>query len=342
MPVDVSDPLFRLADESSRFTAELNQQPLRISGLKQGAYALRIDGQQVGVFTDQELAAGLNLATLPTPMFEQARLVHAQTLKHNNVHNARWRVVQAPLDTDGFARQRAAMDALDSLEEEMVARHIEMARPRERLFEVVAVPAEMSSVPRGFTPIFDGKSLAGWHVSATNHHGVTPDWKAANGIITGMQNPPGKGGILLTDKSYKNFEVYLELNPDWGCDGGLFLRSSERGEAYQVLLDYREGGNVGGVYGERLKGVRTYNSVDWEKVWKKGGWNRMRVRIEGAIPRIQVWINDTRVTEWQDFANHAAEGAESGMIAVQVHGGTQIWKEGGQHRFRNIAVRELP
>jgi hypothetical protein len=30
------------------------------------------------------------------------------------------------------------------------------------------------------------------------------------------------------------------------------------------------------------------------------------------------------------------------MIAVQVHGGTQIWKEGGKQRFRNIAVRELP
>jgi hypothetical protein len=27
---------------------------------------------------------------------------------------------------------------------------------------------------------------------------------------------------------------------------------------------------------------------------------------------------------------------------VQVHGGNQIWKMGGAHRFRNIAVRELP
>lgn len=234
------------------------------------------------------------------------------------------------------------MAAIDTLENEMVARHRELAQPRERQFEVVAVPAEAATVPRGFTPIFDGKTLNGWHISRTNHHGTTPDWKVENGVLAGSQNPPGKGGILLTDKSYKNFEIYLELNPDWGCDGGLFLRSSEKGEAYQVLLDYRENGNVAGVYGERLKGVRTFNSTGYEQNWKKGEWNTIRARIEGDIPRIQVWLNGVRVTEWGDYANHAADAAVSGMIAVQVHGGTQIWKEGGKHRFRNIAVRELP
>ena len=30
----------------------------------------------------------------------------------------------------------------------------------------------------------------------------------------------------------------MEVKPDWGCDSGLFLRSSESGEAYQVTLDY--------------------------------------------------------------------------------------------------------
>ena len=42
-------------------------------------------------------------------------------------------------------------------------------------------------------------------------------------------------------------EITLEINPDWGCDGGLFLRSTEKGEAYQVLLDYLEGGIIGGI-----------------------------------------------------------------------------------------------
>ena len=96
-------------------------------------------------------------------------------------------------------------------------------------------------VPDGFTPIFNGKDLTGWHVSRTNHHGTTPEYRVVNGIIVGTQSPRGRGGILLTDRKYRDVEVYMEVKPDWGCDSGLFLRSSESGEAYQVTLDYLPG-----------------------------------------------------------------------------------------------------
>ncbi len=342
MPVDLSDAPTALAVKSGAFTETFNQETLKVTNLLPGHYALRIDGQQVKVFTAAELAAGLDLTALPTPMLKQADGVHALTLKRTGIHNTRWRTIEVPMAGDSLAKAKPAMDALDALDAELDARQRAAAMPLPRHYELVPVPAEAASVPAGFTPIFNGKDTTGWHVSTTNHHGTTPDWRVENGILTGMQNPAGKGGIILTDKRYKNFEVYVELNPDWGCDGGLFLRSSEKGEAYQVLLDYREKGTLGGVYGERLKGVPTYSILDWEKYYKRGEWNSIRARIEGDIPRIQVWMNGTRVTEWADTANHAADGALDGMIAVQVHGGTQIWKEGGKQRFRNIAVRELP
>src|SRR6185295_9253469 len=31
-------------------------------------------------------------------------------------------------------------------------------------------------IPAGFTAIFDGKTLNGWHVSKTARHGITPDF----------------------------------------------------------------------------------------------------------------------------------------------------------------------
>jgi hypothetical protein len=111
------------------------------------------------------------------------------------------------------------------------------------------------AVPDGFTPLFNGKDLTGWHISKTNHHGVTPDFRVLHGMIVGTQAPFGQGGILLTDRKFKNFEVYMEVKPDYGCDSGLFLRSSEAGEAYQVMMDYLPGGGLGGIYGERLTGV---------------------------------------------------------------------------------------
>jgi hypothetical protein len=197
-----------------------------------------------------------------------------------------------------------------------------------------------AKAPRGFQPIFNRRDLSGWHISQTNHHGTTPNWKVEKGVLMGAQNPPGKGGILLTDKRYRNFEVYLELRPDFGCDGGLFLRSNEAGQAYQVMLDYLERGNVGGVYGERLQDVKGAPAADWKKYWKENDWNSLRAKIEGDVPHIQVWMNGNQITDWTDTANHAADGATDGMIAVQVHAGNR-WKEGGWHRFRVIAVREL-
>src|SRR5689334_16272519 len=101
----------------------------------------------------------------------------------------------------------------------------------------VAAVALVAQIPAGFTNISAGPDLKGWHVSQVNHHGNTP-WKVENGVLLATQDKKDNGGIVLTDKKYKNFEVYLELNPDFGCDGGLFLRASEKGEAYQVMLDY--------------------------------------------------------------------------------------------------------
>jgi len=42
-------------------------------------------------------------------------------------------------------------------------------------------------VPEGFTPIFNGKDLTGWHVSRTNHHGTTPEFRVVHGMIVGTQ-----------------------------------------------------------------------------------------------------------------------------------------------------------
>lgn len=210
-------------------------------------------------------------------------------------------------------------------------------------------------IPNGFHPLFNGKDLKGWHISEVNHHGNTKAWTIKDGVITVTQNPPGNGGILLTDKIYKNFEISLEVNPDFGCDGGLFLRSTEKGEAYQVMLDFLEGGTIGGIYGERIPDANqpdagTGKKIDreWEKLWKKGQWNHLRARIEGAAPHIQVWLNGAQIVDWTAAKSFLPNSADSGMIALQAHRSdpkskNPRWRsEGGFHRFRNVAIKELP
>jgi len=332
VPVDFADAVMALAVNSSDFQDTLNRQTLSVKGLSAPKYTLYIDGDEIGTFSSTELAGGINLAGYKTPMWAQAWQVHSLTLKRAAMHQTRWRNVQVPMQYDNPQSLNAAMGALDAVDAELGRAQRAAAMPKAHQFELVAGESQ-------FKPVFNGTDLSGWHISQTNHHGVTQAWKVEQGIITGTQDKPGHGGILLTDRKYRNFEVAMEIRPDFSCDGGLFLRSSEKGEAYQVMLDYLDGGALGGVYGERLEGVRGV-APNWREAWKSADWNHLRARIEGDVPHIQVWLNGIKITDWRDTANHAAGGAVDGMVAVQVHGGNR-WIPGGKHRFRSIAIRVL-
>src|SRR3954451_18728734 len=77
---------------------------------------VRIDAAPVGTFTAAELAAGVGLGALDTPMAAQAERVHALTLAHDAVHRARWRQVEVRLAGYDLPEERTALAALDRLE----------------------------------------------------------------------------------------------------------------------------------------------------------------------------------------------------------------------------------
>jgi lysophospholipase L1-like esterase len=132
MPVDLSDKVVALAVRSSDFIEALDQEPLKATGLATARYSLAIDGEKIGDFTKQQLEEGINLAVLPTPMAKQAATVHDLTLKHNDIHFARWRDVEVTLQDYKQSREAAAVDALDKLEDEIVQQQRAEAQPKPR------------------------------------------------------------------------------------------------------------------------------------------------------------------------------------------------------------------
>lgn len=142
MPVDRNDSVVALAVNSSDFIQTLNQQPLKVTGLSAARYALKIDGSPVKSFTKEQLAEGVNLATLPTPMAQQALEVHKLTVQHNNVHFTRWRQIQVPLANNKSPKVQKAvadlMNALDDDEAEVVKQQRAMAQPKERRYELAS------------------------------------------------------------------------------------------------------------------------------------------------------------------------------------------------------------
>ncbi|MSR57576.1 MAG: DUF1080 domain-containing protein [Planctomycetaceae bacterium] len=234
----------------------------------------------------------------------------------------------------------------------------------------------------GFRRIFNGKDLTGWHKNPEKiGHGTGGSWTIVDGAITGEQDPPGSGngGIVLSDEVYGDFEVIFETNPDWGPDSGFFMRSTEKGNCYQMMIDYHDNGNVGEIYREGLDGAtnrtfvldgvyadgdkKTLKSIAatplkpanadqkvgkplfalevWKKIWKIGGWNTVRCRVVGNPPAISTWINGTKITEYTSDKKFEDVLKAKGHIAFQVHGGTGAWPTGAKVRFRNVRVKEL-
>lgn len=228
-------------------------------------------------------------------------------------------------------------------------------------------PAQEKAPPRGdgFELIFDGLSLAGWHVSAQSGHSKASGnrsggkWVVQDAVIVGSQDVPGNGGLILTDKQYGDFEIVLEMNNDFVPDSGLFLRSNDKGQAYQAMIDYHEGGNLMGVYGEGLTGgieVRNFTfgksateikELDaplklpvppelWPDFWRHGEWSTLRARITGNPPTITTWIRGVKFTEWTDPEKRHAD---KGSIGLQIHGGGDLTKH--FVRYRAVRVKEL-
>jgi lysophospholipase L1-like esterase len=136
-PIDLKDAATELAVRSSDIIAGLDREVVKVVGLELDGYTLSVDGKVVGTFTKAQLAEGVNLATLPTPMLEQAVGVHQLTLRRAKVHNQRWRDVQVPYSeytkSPGFAK---AIEGLDALEAEIQVQQRAAALPRPHRFEL--------------------------------------------------------------------------------------------------------------------------------------------------------------------------------------------------------------
>ncbi len=209
----------------------------------------------------------------------------------------------------------------------------------------------VAQIPRGFKPLFNGKNLKGWHVSRTTHQGTTPNFYVEDGAIVASQQPFGQGGILLTDQSFSDFELYMEIKIDSFANGGIFLRCNEGGAAYQIELVLP--GNTGDLIGERTPVSVPGKATKLNEVWKSGDWNSFRIRMTGDIPKVTLWINEVEMYSLQQTKNYFIAKATTGMVALQCHwtavyspeasGGMPLssWVPGAKHHYRNIGIKKL-
>jgi hypothetical protein len=181
----------------------------------------------------------------------------------------------------------------------------------------------------GFTPLFDGQSLAGWQ-------GDPLLWVIEDGMLIGRSPGIGYNDFLATDQSFENFTLRLQAQlVDNKGNSGIQFRServtgSMEMSGYQADIGPEYWGNL---YDEsrRNTNLAVADPKVLKKVLKPTDWNDYEIHAEG--PRVVLKINGGPTV---DYTETDPSIASKGRIAVQIHSGPAL-----EVRFRNIRIQEL-
>ncbi len=213
--------------------------------------------------------------------------------------------------------------------------------------------AEEPQPPKNFRAIFNGKDLSGWH--GLNPHQVaklegekreaklqemreefSKNWRVENGELVN----DGHGPYATTDEEFGDFELLLEYKTVAGADSGIYLRGTPQVQIWDHHQEFnpdkptrRPHLGSGGLFNN------TPDTLGRDPIMRAdrpfGQWNTFRIIQVGA--RTWVWLNNRAVVEgavMENYWDRSLPLPAKGPVMLQTHG--------GEIRWRNIFVREIP
>lgn len=207
--------------------------------------------------------------------------------------------------------------------------------------------------PDGFTALFNGKDLSGWWGAGTDnprvymalppeefkkkHDASLADihkhWRVEGDELVN----DGHGLYLTTDKFYGNFELLVDYKTVPKADSGIYLRGCPQVQIWDFTEEakFKLGANKGsgGLWNNSAGAPGKDPLVLADKPF--GEWNRFRIRMVGS--RVTVWLNDKLVVDnaiMENYYDRKSPVPSTGPIQLQTHG--------GEIRWRNVFIREIP
>lgn len=203
-------------------------------------------------------------------------------------------------------------------------------------------------IKQGWTLLFDGVSTKGWITPAGKS--VPAGWEIKNGCISTVKG--GKGGDIITEGEYSDFDFSADFNIEPGCNSGIkyfytkYETGGNLGMEYQIIDDVmgednkKENHLCGSFYD-----VLPVNAKK-KKVNTPGEWNTIRIISKGK--KVEHWINGVKILEFtrgdKTYTDAVALSkfnkvvpafgmVEKGHILLQEHGGAVS--------FKNIKIKTL-
>ncbi|MCW5515942.1 DUF1080 domain-containing protein [Muriicola sp. Z0-33] len=154
------------------------------------------------------------------------------------------------------------------------------------------------------------------------YEGGEAQWSFNDGVLVGTAS--SNSGFVITEKSYKDFELTLEFQPDSTINSGIFVRCNVKElsniDCYEM--------NIWDLHPDQKWRTGSVVSREVPKAYVEtlDKWNTYKIRCKGS--RIQTWVNDQLTV---DIDN---KDLVEGYIALQA-------AETGTVKFRNIQLQML-
>jgi 3-keto-disaccharide hydrolase len=208
--------------------------------------------------------------------------------------------------------------------------------------------------PAGFTALFNGRDLSGWYglehfdpralramsddertaKRRANDEPFRAHWRVENGELVN----DGEGPFATTDRDFGDIELLVEYRTVAKADSGIYLR----GNPQVQIWDFTKEGGKWALGASKGSGGLWNNSAGApgkdplgraDKPF--GEWNALRILQVGD--KTTVHLNGTLVVDhatMENFWDRKEPLWARGPIQLQTHG--------GEIRWRNIFVREIP
>jgi hypothetical protein len=210
-----------------------------------------------------------------------------------------------------------------------------------------------ASPPPGFVALFNGRDLENWRGGDTFDHrrllampaeerataiarwtaSMQQHWRVENGELIN----DGHGAYATTEQDYGDFELLLEYRTVPKADSGIYLRGVPQvqiwdpTETAKFILGAHLGS--GGLWNNSPGAPGKDPLVLADKPF--GQWNFFRILMIGS--RVTVWLNDRLVVDHailENYFDRSTPVPDRGPIQLQTHG--------GEIRWRNLFLREIP
>ncbi len=212
---------------------------------------------------------------------------------------------------------------------------------------LAAVPVVALGAPkgRGWRPLFDGKTLAGWKAEGAK----AQQWQVEAGFLA--NGPAGKVNNIYTEETFGDLEVWVEFQIPQGSNSGIYLHGLYEVQIFDSFgkekITTQDGGSI---YHQWIQEKPVGGSVARVNASRAPGqWQEYHIRFRA--PRFDAAGQKTQVARFefvryngqlvQENADCAGPTRAHMQIPEAAKNPLMVQGDHGPVKFRGIWVREL-